>query len=66
MDVETRGVPAGEALVKGGADGRIGGGDEAGKLPGLVEVADESVRPTELGRRFLNDLLGLFLPSRGT
>lgn len=28
---------------------------------GLVERYDESVRPTELGQRFLNELLGLFL-----
>jgi putative oxygen-independent coproporphyrinogen III oxidase len=28
----------------------------------LVECVDEQVRPTELGRRFLNDVMGAFLP----
>lgn len=28
---------------------------------GLLEVAGEAIRPTELGRRFLNDLLGIFV-----
>lgn len=33
---------------------------------GLVERYDESVRPTELGQRFLNELLGLFLIEEDT
>jgi oxygen-independent coproporphyrinogen-3 oxidase len=28
---------------------------------GLIEWDIHTIRPTELGRRFLNDLLGLFL-----
>lgn len=28
----------------------------------LIERYDESIRPTEMGQRFLNELLGLFLP----
>jgi oxygen-independent coproporphyrinogen-3 oxidase len=31
---------------------------------GLLERDHERIRPTVLGRRFLNDLLGLFLPER--
>ena len=31
---------------------------------GLIERTSERVRPTERGRRFLNDLLGLFLPAQ--
>jgi putative oxygen-independent coproporphyrinogen III oxidase len=31
---------------------------------GLIERDHERIRPTELGRRFLNDLLELFLPER--
>jgi oxygen-independent coproporphyrinogen-3 oxidase len=31
---------------------------------GLLEVDDQCWRPTELGRRFLNDLQALFLPTR--
>jgi coproporphyrinogen III oxidase-like Fe-S oxidoreductase len=31
---------------------------------GLIERDRERIRPTELGRRFLNDLLELFLPER--
>jgi coproporphyrinogen III oxidase-like Fe-S oxidoreductase len=30
---------------------------------GLIERDRERIRPTELGRRFLNDLLELFLPA---
>jgi oxygen-independent coproporphyrinogen-3 oxidase len=32
---------------------------------GLVERDHERIRPTALGRRYLNDLLGLFLPEEG-
>ncbi|HET9042856.1 MAG TPA: radical SAM family heme chaperone HemW [Burkholderiales bacterium] len=32
---------------------------------GLLERDHERVRPTALGRRYLNDLLGLFLPEEG-
>ena len=31
---------------------------------GLIERTTAHIRPTELGRRFLNDLVGLFLPSQ--
>ena len=31
---------------------------------GLVESNLQAIRPTELGRRFLNDLVGLFLPAQ--
>jgi len=34
----------------------------AGRQEGLLEVADNRLRPTALGRRFLNRLIGLFLP----
>jgi putative oxygen-independent coproporphyrinogen III oxidase len=37
---------------------------ERAEARGLVERDRERVRPTELGRRFLNDLLELFLPER--
>lgn len=29
---------------------------------GLVIIADDHVRPSDTGRRYLNDLLGRFLP----
>jgi oxygen-independent coproporphyrinogen-3 oxidase len=32
---------------------------------GLIARDHERVRPTALGRRYLNDLLGLFLPEEG-
>jgi oxygen-independent coproporphyrinogen-3 oxidase len=31
---------------------------------GLLECDHVRIRPTALGRRYLNDLLGLFLPER--
>jgi oxygen-independent coproporphyrinogen-3 oxidase len=31
---------------------------------GLLERDHARIRPTALGRRYLNDLLGLFLPER--
>jgi len=33
----------------------------AARERGLLEITDDTLRPTELGRRFLNDLLTLFL-----
>jgi oxygen-independent coproporphyrinogen-3 oxidase len=35
---------------------------ELAKRKGLIETMDEVLRPTLLGRRFLNDLVSLFLP----
>ena len=32
---------------------------------GLLERDHERIRPSALGRRYLNDLLGLFLPEDG-
>ena len=37
---------------------------EAAVARGLLEVSAERLAPTALGRRFLNDLLQLFLPER--
>jgi oxygen-independent coproporphyrinogen-3 oxidase len=37
----------------------------AAEAKGLVERDHERIRPTVLGRRFLNDLLALFLPGEG-
>jgi oxygen-independent coproporphyrinogen-3 oxidase len=37
-------------------------GLERGEALGLVEWSATAIRPTERGRRFLNDLMGLFLP----
>ncbi len=34
----------------------------AARQAGLVSIAEEHVRPSDTGRRFLNDLLGRFLP----
>ena len=31
---------------------------------GLIARAGRQIRPTERGRRFLNDLVGLFLPAQ--
>ena len=33
---------------------------------GLIERSRGEIRPTALGLRFLNDLVGLFLPDGGT
>jgi oxygen-independent coproporphyrinogen-3 oxidase len=35
------------------------------EVRGLLERDHERIRPTALGRRYLNDLLGLFLPEEG-
>jgi oxygen-independent coproporphyrinogen-3 oxidase len=35
---------------------------EAAEAKGLLERSLQSIRPSERGRRFLNDLLALFLP----
>ena len=35
---------------------------EAAEAKGLIARTHETIRPTPLGQRFLNDLLGLFLP----
>ena len=35
------------------------------EVRGLLERDHESIRPTALGRRYLNDLVGLFLPEDG-
>jgi putative oxygen-independent coproporphyrinogen III oxidase len=37
---------------------------QAAEASGLIARAGQRVRPTERGRRFLNDLLGLFLPAK--
>ena len=39
---------------------------EAAEAKGLVARTHEAIRPTPLGRRFLNDLLGLFLPDNNS
>jgi putative oxygen-independent coproporphyrinogen III oxidase len=39
-------------------------GLKAAAEKGLIERNPQTIRPTERGRRFLNDLLGLFLPSQ--
>jgi oxygen-independent coproporphyrinogen-3 oxidase len=36
----------------------------AAEAKGLIERTERRIRPTERGRRFLNDLLGLFLPAQ--
>lgn len=40
-------------------------GLQAGEAKGLLERHAGRIRPTALGRRFLNDLVGLFLPVKG-
>jgi len=40
----------------------VAAGLEAAERKGLLERNLERIRPTERGRRFLNDLVGLFLP----
>jgi oxygen-independent coproporphyrinogen-3 oxidase len=37
---------------------------KAAEEKGFIERTPQAIRPTERGRRFLNDLLGLFLPSQ--
>jgi len=37
---------------------------KAAEERGFIERTPQAIRPTERGRRFLNDLLGLFLPSQ--
>ena len=39
-------------------------GLKAAAEKGLIERSPQTIRPTHQGRRFLNDLLGLFLPSQ--
>ncbi len=40
----------------------IGGPLQQAVQQGLIEYHEHWIRPTELGQRFLNDLIGLFLP----
>jgi oxygen-independent coproporphyrinogen-3 oxidase len=42
---------------------RLSASLEAARSRGLLQMQQSLVRPTELGRRFLNDLQGLFLSS---
>jgi oxygen-independent coproporphyrinogen-3 oxidase len=39
---------------------------EEAERKGLIERDHERIRPTDLGTRFLNDLLALFLPDEPT
>ena len=45
----------------GGGEGGVGGGGERAEARGLLCRDHQRVRPTPLGRRFLNDLVQLFL-----
>ncbi len=42
----------------------IGPALRAAEMKGLIETAEKQIKPTERGQRFLNDLLGLFLPAQ--
>ena len=37
-------------------------GLRAAEVKGLIERSPQKIRPTAMGRRFLNDLVGLFRP----
>ncbi|TAH42527.1 MAG: radical SAM family heme chaperone HemW [Gammaproteobacteria bacterium] len=61
------GVPIGELCERTGLQASsFGAALEQARARGWIEENDKRLRTTETGQRFLNDVIGLFLPDSGT
>ncbi|TAH46981.1 MAG: oxygen-independent coproporphyrinogen III oxidase-like protein, partial [Gammaproteobacteria bacterium] len=61
------GVPIGELRERTGLQASsFGAALEQARARGWIEENDKRLRTTATGQRFLNDVIGLFLPDSGT